>query len=128
MKRPKQRPPSRIVNLWARIKINTSKWLWENLSLVSAIILDISLMKNESLTKKFFLQVHSEKLTALFIILGFFRTQNWNQWEKLSRKNTHINFFHVWFKSKRVWTSLDEFGRKKSKAQKLQKINLTTIS
>ena len=77
--------------------------------------------------KTFWGQVQSKKLTALFIIIGNFRSQNWNQWDKLSTKNTHIYFFYFWFKSKQVWTSLDEFGRKKSKVPKLQKITLTTI-
>ena len=45
------RPPSKIVNFWARIKCNSSKWSWEKLSLISAIILDSSLMKNESYKK-----------------------------------------------------------------------------
>ena len=46
-----KRPASKIVNSLARIKFNSSKWLWEESLLVSAIILDSSLMKNESYIK-----------------------------------------------------------------------------
>ena len=68
-------------------------------------------------------QIQGNKATFLLITLDHFWLENQIQWEKLSRKNTHIYIFYFWFKSKRVWTSLDEFGRKKPKVQKLRKIN-----
>ena len=126
--RPQWRPPSKIVNFWARIKFYSSKWSGEKSWLVSAIILDTLVIKKRKFDKKMKRQIQGNKSTFLLITLDHFWLENQIQWEKLSRKNTHIYFFYFWFKSKRVWTSLDEFGRKKSKAQKLQKINLTTIS
>ena len=126
--RPQWRPPSKIVNFWARIKFYSSKWSGEKSWLVFAIILDTLVIKKRKFDKKMKRQIQGNKATFLLITLDHFWLENQIQWEKLSRKNTHIHIFYFWFKSKRVWTSLDEFGRKKSKAQKLQKINLTTIS
>ena len=46
-----KRPASKIVNSLARIKFNSSKWSREKLSLVFAIILYTTVMKNESYKK-----------------------------------------------------------------------------
>ena len=40
------------INFWARIKFYSSKWLWEKLSLVSAIILDTLVIKKQRFDKK----------------------------------------------------------------------------
>ena len=44
-------PPSKIINLWARIKFNSSKWSWEKSLVVFAIISDTSVLKNKSYKK-----------------------------------------------------------------------------
>ena len=54
------------------------------------------------------------KLTILFC--QYFCCQNWDQWHKLSGKNTHIFFFYFLFKNKRVWA--EKIGKKPKKFQK----------
>ena len=59
-----------------------------------------------------------EKSEFLKLIISFFHyfwCQNWDQWHKMSGKNTHIYFFYGWFKNKRVWA---EKIRKKQKIPK----------
>ena len=57
------------------------------------------------------------KLTILFC--QYFWCQIWDQWHKLSGKNTHIFFFYFFFKNKRVWA---EKIRKKQKNSKNLKV------
>ena len=54
----------------------------------------------------------SEFLKLIISFFHYFCSQNWNQWHKMSGKNTHIYFFYFWFKNKRVWA---EKNRKKTK-------------
>ena len=35
--------------------------------------------------------------------LHYFWCQNWDQWHKMSGKNTCIYFFYFWFKNRQVW-------------------------
>ena len=117
------RPPSKIVNFWARIKCNSSKWLWEILSLISAIILDTSVMKNKVLWPIWWKDKSRlmKQLLCLssWIIFDFkikFSGKNWVE-------KTPIFIFSL-FGSKvnefgQVWTSLDEKNRKLKNCRKL---------
>ena len=63
-----------------------------------------------------------QKSEFLKLIIPFFHylwCQNWDQWHKMSGKNTHIYFFYFWFKNKRVWA---EKIRKKRKPFKNLKV------
>ena len=53
------------------------------------------------------------------MFIQYFCCQNWDQWHKLSGKNTHIFFFYFWFKNKWVWA---EKIRKKQKNSKHLKV------
>ena len=57
------------------------------------------------------------KLTILFC--HYFWCQIWDQWHKLSGKNTHIFFFYFLFKNKRVWSEIIWKKQKKSKDLKV---------
>ena len=57
----------------------------------------------------------SEFLKLIISFLHYFWCQNWDQWHKMSGKNTHIYFFYFRFKNKRVWA---EKIRKKQKNPK----------
>ena len=56
------------------------------------------------------------KLTIL--LFQYFWCQNWDQWHKLSGKNTHIFFFYFWFKNKRVWA--EKIGKKRKNSKNLK--------
>ena len=43
----------------------------------------------------------SEFLKLIIWFFHYFWCQNWDQWHKMSGKNTHIYFFYFWFKNKR---------------------------
>ena len=45
----------------------------------------------------------SEFLKLIISFFLYFWCQNWDQWHKMSGKNTHIYFFYLRFKNKRVW-------------------------
>ena len=62
--------------------------------------------------KKMKRQIQGNEATFLLITLDHFWLENQIQWEKLSRKNTHIYFSYFWFKNKWVW---EEKIRKKTK-------------
>ena len=67
------------------------------------------------------------KLTIL--IFQYFWHQNWDQWQKLSGKNTHIFFSYLLYKNKRVWAEKIGKKRKNSKnPKKLQETILVTNS
>ena len=59
----------------------------------------------------------SEFLKLIISFFHYFWCQNWNQWHKMSGKNSHIFFFYYWFKNKRVWA--EKIGKKQKKIQKL---------
>ena len=52
--------------------------------------------------------LHTNELKGLFIRLDNFWHQIWNQWLKLSGKNTPYFYLRLWFKNKQVWTSLSK--------------------
>ena len=56
------------------------------------------------------------KLTILFC--QYFWCQIWDQWHKLSGKNTHIFFFYFLFKNKRVWAK--KIGKKRKNSKNLK--------
>jgi hypothetical protein len=58
--------------------------------------------------------LHTKKLKLLFSTLNNFWLRIWNQWSKLSGKNTPYNYLRCWFKNKQVWTSLSEKNQKRS--------------
>ena len=60
-------------------------------------ILRIGLMGGLSSLQK------SEFFKLIISFFHYFWCQNWDQWHKMSGKNTHIYFFYFWFKNKRVW-------------------------
>ena len=41
----------------------------------------------------------SEILKLIISLFRWFWCQNWDQWHKMSEKNTHIYFFYFWFKN-----------------------------
>ena len=72
-----------------------------------------------------------QKSGFLKLIISFFHyfwCQNWDLWHKMRGKNTHIYFFYLRFKNKRVWA--EEIGKKLKNSQKLklQAITLTSNS
>ena len=60
-------------------------------------ILRIGLMGSVSSLQK------SEFVNLIISFFHYFWCQNWDQWHKMSGKNTHIYFFYFRFKNKRVW-------------------------
>ena len=56
--------------------------------------------------------LHTKELKHLLIRLDNFWLQIWNQWLKLSGKNTPYFYLRFWFKNKQVWTSLSEKNQK----------------
>ena len=69
-------------------------------------ILRIGLMASLSCLQK------SKFVKLIISFFYYFWCQNWDQWHKMSGKNTHIYFFYFRFKNKRVWA---EKIRKKTK-------------
>ena len=62
-----------------------------------------------------------QKSELLNLIISFFHNfwcQNWDQWHKMSGKNTHIYFFYFWFKNKRVWA--EKIGKKRKNSKNLK--------
>ena len=76
-------------------------------------ILRIGLMGSRSSLQK------SEFLKLIISFFHYFGCQNWDQWQKMSGKNTHICFFYFWFKNKRVWAEKIRKKRKNSKNLKV---------
>ena len=68
-------------------------------------ILRIGLMGSLSSLQK------SEFLKLIISFFHYFWCQNWDQWHKMSGKNTHIYFFYFRFKNKRVWA--EKIGKKR---------------
>ena len=66
-------------------------------------------------------QVQLNEATFLLIILDHFWLQNQIQWKKLSGKTHSYYCFYVWFKNKRVRTSLDGKNRNLTKKIFLRK-------
>ena len=60
----------------------------------------------------------SEFLKLIISLLHYFWHQNWDQWHKMSRKNTHLYFFYFSFKNKRVWA--EKIRKKQKKSKKLK--------
>jgi hypothetical protein len=48
----------------------------------------------------------SEFLKLIISFFHYFWCQNWDQWHKMSWKNTHICFFLFLFKNKQVWAEI----------------------
>ena len=60
----------------------------------------------------YLLTLDNTKFLKLIISLfHYFWCQNWDQWHKMSGKNTYINFFYFWYKNKRVWA--EKIGKNK---------------
>ena len=62
-----------------------------------------------------------QKSKFLKLIISFFHyfwCQNWDQWHKMSGKNTHIYFFYVWFKNKQVLA--EKIGKKRKNSKNLK--------
>ena len=68
-------------------------------------ILRIGLMRSLSSLQK------SEFVKLIISFFCYFWCQNWDQWHKMSGKNTHIYFFYFRVKIKQVWA---EKSRKKT--------------
>ena len=66
-------------------------------------------------------QIHYYEATFLLFILDHFCLQNQIQWKKLSGKTHSYYFIYVWFKNKRVQTSLDGKNRNLTKKKILRK-------
>ena len=66
-------------------------------------------------------QIHYYEATFLLFILDHFCLQNQIQWKKLSGKTHSYYCIYVWFKNKRVQTSLDGKNRNLTKKNFLQK-------
>ena len=60
----------------------------------------------------------SEFLKLIISFFHYFWCQNWDQWHKMSGKNTHIYFFYFWFKNKRVWA--EKIGKKQKNFKNLK--------
>ena len=60
----------------------------------------------------------SEFLKLIISFFHYFWCQNWDQWHKMSGKNTHIYFFYFWFKNKRVWA--EKIGKKRKNSKNLK--------
>ena len=43
-----------------------------------------------------------EFVNFIISFFHYFWCQNWNQWHKMSGKNTHLHFFYFWFKNKQT--------------------------
>ena len=67
-------------------------------------------------------QIVGYEATFLLIILDNFCLQNQIQWKKLSGKTHSYYCFYVWFKNKRVRTSLDGKNRNLTKKKIYEKI------
>ena len=62
-----------------------------------------------------------QKPEVVKLIISFFHyfwCQNWDQWHKMSGKNTHIYFFYFWFKKKQVWA--EKIGKKRKNSKNLK--------
>ena len=81
------------------------KYKWVN----SAPIFFLQQLLRTTYGPQQFAKISVLKLTILFF--QYFWCQNWDQWHKLSGKNTHIYFFFFWLKNQRVWVDLS-LGRK----------------
>jgi len=66
-------------------------------------------------------QIDYYEATFLLIILDNFCLQNQIQWKKLSGKTHSYYYIYVWFKNKRVQTSLDGKNRNLTKKKILPK-------
>ena len=66
----------------------------------------------------------SEFLKLIISYFHHFWCQNWDQWHKMSGKNTH----YFCFKNKQVWAENIEKNEKIPKTQKLQAITLKSNS
>ena len=75
-------------------------------------ILRIGLMGSLSSLQK------SEFVKLIISFFYYFWCQNWDQWHKMSGKNTHIYFFYFWFKNKRVWA--EKIGKKRKNSKNLK--------
>ena len=75
-------------------------------------ILRIGLMGSLSSLQK------SEFLKLIISFFHYFWCQNWDQWHKMSGKNTHIYFFYFWFKNKWVWA--EKIGKKRKNSKNLK--------
>ena len=61
----------------------------------------------------------SQFLKLNISFLHYFWCQNWDQWHKMSGKNTHIYiYFHFSFKNKRIWA--EKIGKKRKKSKNLK--------
>ena len=60
----------------------------------------------------------SEFLKMIISFFHYFCSQNWNQWHKMSEKNTHIYFFYFWFKNKQVRE--EKIGKKRKNSNNLK--------
>ena len=71
----------------------------------------------------------SEFVKLIILFFHYFWCQNWDQWHKMSGKNTHVYFFYFRFKNKRVWAEkIRKKTKKFQKPKKLQAITLTSNS
>ena len=53
-----------------------------------------------------------------YFILPLFLVPNWDQWHKMSGKNTHVYFYYFWFKNKEVWE--EKIGKKQKNSKNLK--------
>ena len=60
----------------------------------------------------------SEFLKLIVSLFHYFWCQIWDQWHKMSGKNTHIYFFYFWFKNKQVWA--EKIGKKRKNSKSLK--------
>ena len=60
----------------------------------------------------------SELLKLIISFFHYFGCQNWDQWHKMSGKNSHIYFFYFRFKNKRVWA--EKIGKKRKNSKNLK--------
>ena len=77
-------------------------------------ILRIGLMGSFSSLQK------SEFVKLIISFFYYFWCQNWDQWHKMSGKNTHIYFFYFRFKNKQVW--VEKIGKERKKSKKNQNL------
>ena len=73
-------------------------------------ILRIGLMGSLSSLQK------SEFVKLIISFFHYFWCQNWDQWHKMSGKNTHIYFFYFRFKNKRA----EKIGKKQKNSKNLK--------
>ena len=90
--------------------IHNRKDFWININCIQMKLLNFDNRTNLSCLQK------SEFLKLIISLFHYIWCQNWDQWHKMSGKNTHIYFFYFWFKNKRVWA--EKIGKKRKKFQK----------